>query len=366
MPKKIYVTKPFLPPLEEYKKYLDNIWESNFITNSGPYHDQLESELCDFLGVKHISLFCNGTIALLVGIKALELKGEVITTPYSFVATAQAIKWNGLDPVFVDIEPKYCNLDPSEIEQAITEKTSAILPVHVYGHPCDTKTIKRIANKYNLRVMYDSAHAFAVKKDKKSILNEGDLSVLSFHATKVFNTFEGGAIISGSHKMKKKIDDLKNFAFQDETTVNGLGINGKMNEAQAAFGLLQLKYIINNIKSRKKISEIYREQLSNISGIKFTQEVEEIDYNYSYMPVLINKKTFGISRDKLYEKLKKSEIFSRRYFYPLITDFPVYKNSKSFDMPNAKLVAKQILCLPIYPDLSVSEINRICKVIKER
>ena len=361
---KIYVTKPYLPPLDEYKKYLEKIWKSQFITNSGPYHGQLESELCDYLGVKHISLFCNGTIALLVAIKALELKGEVITTPYSFVATAQSIKWNGLDPVFVDIEPKYCNLDPYKIEEAITEKTSAILPVHVYGHPCNTKMITKIANKYKLSVIYDSAHAFAVKKNKKSILNEGDLSVLSFHATKVFNTFEGGAIVSHTAEMKKKIDDLKNFGFQDQITVEGIGINGKMNEVQAAMGLLQLKYIDKNISKRKKISQIYRKKLSKIAGIKLIDELQKIDYNYSYFPIYIDSKIFGLSRDELYDTLKENKIFSRRYFYPLITDFPGYNDSKSFDLNNAKLVANQVLCLPIYPDLEHKDVERVIGILK--
>ena len=366
MKKKIFVTKPYLPPLKEYTQYLEEIWQSQYITNSGPFHAQLESELCKYLGVKHISLFCNGTIALLVAIKALELKGEVITTPFSFVATAQSIKWNGLDPVFVDIEPEHCNLDPNKIEQAITKKTSAILPVHVYGHPCDTQAIKKIADKYNLRIMYDSAHAFSVKKDNKSILNQGDLSVLSFHATKVFNTFEGGAIISNNQEMKKRIDDLKNFAFQDETTVDGLGINGKMNEAQAAFGLIQLKYIEKNINKREKVSDLYKEKLSDVPGIRFIQKLKNIKYNYSYMPIFIDEKAYGISRDELYDKLKNNDIFSRRYFYPLITDFPLYEKSKSFDLKNAKLVANQILCLPIYPDLTIDDINKICKVIINR
>ena len=366
MKKKIFVTKPYLPPLKEYTQYLEEIWQSQYITNSGPFHAQLESELCKYLGVKHISLFCNGTIALLVAIKALELKGEVITTPFSFVATAQSIKWNGLDPVFVDIEPEHCNLDPNKIEQAITKKTSAILPVHVYGHPCDTQAIKKIADKYNLRVMYDSAHAFSVKKDNKSILNQGDLSVLSFHATKVFNTFEGGAIISNNQEMKKRIDDLKNFAFQDETTVDGLGINGKMNEAQAAFGLIQLKYIEKNINKREKVSDLYKEKLSDVPGIRFIQKLKNIKYNYSYMPIFIDEKAYGISRDELYDKLKNNDIFSRRYFYPLITDFPLYEKSKSFDLKNAKLVANQILCLPIYPDLTIDDQNKICKVIINR
>jgi len=364
---KIYVTKPYLPPLDEYKKYLEKIWKSQFITNSGPYHGQLESELCDYLGVKHISLFCNGTIALLVAIKALELKGEVITTPYSFVATAQSIKWNGLDPVFVDIEPKYCNLDPYKIEEAITEKTSAILPVHVYGHPCNTKMITKIANKYKLSVIYDSAHAFAVKKNKKSILNEGDLSVLSFHATKVFNTFEGGAIVSHTAEMKKKIDDLKNFGFQDQITVEGIGINGKINEVQAAMGLLQLKYIDQVIEKRNRIAELYREKLSEVNGISFLDGIKGVKHNYSYFPIFINEREYGMNRDKVYEELTNHNIFTRRYFYPLISRFSAYKNLPSAEeknLPVAEQISSEVICLPIYPDLEHRDVERVIGILK--
>jgi dTDP-4-amino-4,6-dideoxygalactose transaminase len=368
MNKKIFVTEPFLPPLKEFNVYLKQIWKNKLITNNGPFHKQLEQELCNYLGVKHISLFANGTIALLVAIKALELTGEVITTPYSFVATVHSIKWNGLEPVFVDIDPKYYNLDPSKIEEAITDKTTAILPVHVYGNPCETKKIKHIAEKYNLKVIYDAAHAFGVKKDGKSILNEGDLSILSFHATKVFNTFEGGAIISHTTKMKQRIDDLKNFGFHDELMVEGIGINGKMNELQASMGLLQLKYINEVIDKRKKITNLYRSELKNIKGISFLDDMKDVNHNYAYFPIFINERKFGRSREEIYEKLKNHNIYSRRYFYPLISQFTAYKDlssSKPANLPMAEKSSEEVICLPVYPDLTKSEQNYIIDILIE-
>ena len=368
MNNKIYVTQPFLPPLEEFNIYLKQIWENKHITNNGLFHKQLEQELCNYLGVEYISLFCNGTIALLVAIKALELKGEIITTPYSFVATAHSIKWNGLEPVFVDIDPKYCNLNADKIENAITENTSAILPVHVYGNPCETKKIKHIAEKYNLKVIYDAAHAFGVKKDGKSILNEGDLSILSFHATKVFNTFEGGAIVSHSAEMKKKIDDLKNFGFQDQITVEGIGINGKMNEVQASMGLLQLKYFEQVIEKRKRITENYREGFKNVKGIRYLADLEDVKYNYAYFPIFINENEYGKSRDDVYNTLKKHNIYGRIYFYPLISRFSAYtelSSSKSANLSMAEKISEDVICLPIYPDLSTDQVNYIISVIND-
>ncbi len=364
----ITVTQPFLPPLDEFMQYLRVIWSNKHVTNRGQFHCELEDALCEFLGIKHISLLCNGTIALLVAIKALELKGEIITTPYSFVATSHAIKWNEIEPVFVDIESHTCNLNPDRIEEAISEHTSAILPVHVYGNPCDNNRIMEIARKSNLKVIYDAAHAFGIGMNGESILNFGDLSVLSFHATKVFNTFEGGAIVSHTAEMKKKIDDLINFAFQDEVTVTGLGINGKMNEIQAAIGLLQLNRFNEIIEKRKAISNLYRMGLDGIRGIRFLDIQEHVKYNYAYVPILIDEKKFNKSRDEVYNELKKHNIFGRRYFYPLISHFKEYVNLSSSSpekLPVAEKISKEVICLPIYPDLDHTDVDRIIDILKD-
>lgn len=362
---KIFVTKPLLPPLDEFKPYLEQIWKSGVLTNGGQFHQQLEQELCQYLGVKHLSLFSNGTIALVTALQALQIKGEVITTPYSFVATAHSLLWNNIKPVFVDIDPGTLNLDPSKIEAAITSKTTAIMPVHCYGNPCDVDEIERIAKKHNLRIIYDAAHAFGVKCHCGSVLNHGDLSILSFHATKVFNTFEGGAIISPDAETKKHIDQLKNFGFIDEVTVTAAGINGKMSEINAAFGLLQLKYVDEAIARRKKIDLFYREKLKAVKGVSFPRLANGSTQNYSYFPMLINA-SFPLSRDGLYQKLKDENIFARRYFYPLISQFPMYSDLMSAQPNNltaATKAAHEILCLPIYPDLTQSEQERICEVI---
>lgn len=367
MTKKINVTEPFLPPLKEYYPYLEQIWESKHLTNNGPFHQQFEKELAQYLGVQFVSLFNNATTALLVAIKALNLTGEVITTPYSFVATTHAIKWNGLEPVFVDIDPNTCNLNPDLIEDAVTKKTTAILPVHVYGYPCETKKNQKIADKYNLKVIYDAAHAFGVKKNGKSILNDGDLSVLSFHATKVFNTFEGGAIISHTPEMKKKIDDLKNFGFQDQITVQGVGINGKMNEVQSAMGLLQLKYIDQAIERRKQITKQYRKKINNIKGISLQDDLDGVKHNYAYLTLFINEEEYGMSRNDLDKKLKQNKIYGRRYFYPLISQYDEYMNLSSSNignLENAEKMSNRVLCLPIYPDLENERIEQICDIIK--
>jgi dTDP-4-amino-4,6-dideoxygalactose transaminase len=364
---RLNVTQPFLPPLNEFQPYLEQIWENKRLTNRGPFHDQLEEELCSYLGVRHISLFCNGTIALLVAIKALELSGEIITTPYSFVATAHSIKWNGIKPVFVDIESKTCNINPDKIEQAITPNTSAIMPVHVYGNPCDNDSIQEIANKHNIKIIYDAAHAFGVNSGNQSIMNWGDLSVLSFHATKIFNTFEGGAIICHSYEMKRKIDDLKNFGFQSEVTIKGLGINGKMSEVQAAMGLLQLKYIDQNIADRKKITVRYKEYLSNIPGLTYLDENDNNDYNHSYFPIFIDENIYREPRDCVYKKLKQKNIYGRRYFYPLISEFEEYNRQASSSIQNhsmAKYLSDSVICLPIYPGLKDCELKLIVDVIK--
>ncbi len=366
--KKTYVTQPSLPDLEEFVPYLERIWESKNLTNNGDFHKEFERMLAECLGVKYVSLFCNGTIALLTGLRALEIEGEVISTPFTFVATTHAIKWAGLTPVFCDIDPITYNINPDKIEELITEKTKAIMPVHVYGNPCDIDRIQQIADKYNLKVFYDAAHAFGVKIRNTSICNFGDLSMLSFHATKIFNTFEGGALVTDNYELKQKIDKLKNFAFEDEVTISGLGINGKMNEFQAALGLLQLKYIKNNIKKNKSISKYYREELKSVPGIMFLKENEDVEYNYSYFPILINKNEYGLSRDDLYYKLTENNIFARRYFFPLISNLKLYQDYQSAQkklLPVSNRISEQVLCLPIYPDLERETQNRIIKIVKE-
>jgi len=361
----INVTEPFLPPLQEYIPYLEQIWKNKWLTNGGPFHQQFEKELCEYLGVPFISVFSNGTLALLTALQALEIKGDVITTPYSFVATAHSLLWNNLNPIFVDVDPIFGNLNPQQIEAAITNNTTAILPVHVYGNPCSHVEIKEIADKHNLKLIYDAAHCFGVKQNGESILNYGDLSVLSFHATKVFNTFEGGAIVCHSAEMKQKIDDLKNFGFRDELTVIDTGINAKMNELQAAMGLLQLKHIDKAIAKRKEIAELYTSELSNVSGIRLVS-LSNQTHNYSYFPIFINEKQYGISRDQLLQKLRDNGINARRYFYPLISDFPMYSGFDSANKTNliqANELANEVLCLPIFPDLQNTEIQKISDLI---
>lgn len=363
--KPIYVTQPFLPPLEEFTAYLEQIWENKTLTNGGPFHQQFEKALCEFLGVEHISLFNNGTIALITALQALKIKGEVITTPYSFVATAHSLLWNGIEPVFVDIDPNTLNLDPSKIEAAITSKTTAIMPVHCYGHPCDVDAIQEIAHRHNLKVIYDAAHAFGVDCHCGSVLNHGDLSVLSFHATKVFNTFEGGAIVCPDAQTKHHIDQLKNFGFVDEVTVDVAGINGKMSEVNAAFGLLQLKHIDVALEGRKKVDTLYRALLKDVEGIKCLKDAGEKVANFSYFPILVDD-NYLLTRDELYQKLKDHNIFARRYFYPLISEFPMYKNLSSasqYNLPVALDASKRILCLPIFPGLTEEQVFQVVRII---
>ena len=357
---RIFVTQPDLPPLDEFIPYLEQIWESKFITNGGQFHQQLEQALCEYLGVEHISLFANGTLALMTGLQALGLEGEVITTPYSFVATSHALLWNGLQPVFADIDPVTFNLDPARIEAAITPRTTAIMPVHCYGNPCDVQAIDRIAQKHGLKVMYDAAHAFGVRQDGASILRHGDLSVLSFHATKVFNTFEGGAIICHDAATKRHIDMLKNFGIADEQTVVAAGYNGKMNEVSAAFGLLQLKGINALLARRRQVAGLYRRLLAGVPGIEPLAELGH-EPNYGYFPVLV-RDTYPLTRDALHQKLRDADVYARRYFSPLISDFPMYRQLASAapsNLPNASTVARQVICLPIYPALEPHEIERI-------
>lgn len=363
----IYVTQPTLPDLQEFIPYLEQIWNNKILTNNGPFHQQLEKELASFLGVPYISLFANGTLALVTALQVLRITGEVITTPYSFVATTHSLWWNNIKPVFVDIESEFCNLDPDKIEAAITPKTTAILPVHVYGNPCKVDRIKEIADIYGLKVIYDAAHAFGVNHNNQSILNYGDLSILSFHATKVFNTLEGGAIICHDVATKKRIDYLKNFGFAGETTIMAPGINSKMNEIQAALGLLQLKFHNENIEKRKVIALSYRQQLKEVKGISFLPEADSTVSNYAYFPIFINEAEYGKSRDHLYEKLKQNAIFGRRYFYPLISEFSMYKSLESANptnLINAGKITEQVICLPIYPNLELKIIQKIAEIIK--
>lgn len=363
----VFVTRPYLPPLKDFLPYLEEIWDCRILTNCGPMHERLERELCDYLGVEYISLFSNGTLGLITALQALRVTGEVITTPYSFVATAHSLLWNGNKPVFVDVDPSDLNMDPSKIEAAITPQTTAIMPVHCYGNQCDVDAIQKIADNYNLRVVYDAAHAFGVRSNGQSILRNGDLSVLSFHATKVFNTFEGGAIICPDLKTKQRIDHLKNFGFVDEVTVVAPGINAKMSEVNAALGLLQLNHIESILSKRAQIDLIYRDNLTEVKGISLLNGKRQDASNYSYFPILVDD-AYPISRDELYFKLKSNRINSRRYFYPLISDFPMYRGLPSANrsnLPVAISAANRVLCLPIYPDLSLDDQLRVIDIISK-
>lgn len=365
MKKTVYVTQPFLPPLEEFQDSLAQIWGSKVLTNNGPFHAQLESALCAHLGVEQVALFANGTLALVTALQALRITGEVITTPFSFVATSHALLWNGIKPVFADIDPNTLNLDPKRIEAAITPQTTAIMPVHCFGHPCDTAAIQTIADTYNLKVIYDAAHAFGVQDSGQSVLRHGDLSVLSFHATKVFNTFEGGAIVCHDATTKLRLDRLKNFGFVDETVVVAPGINGKMSEFNAALGLLQLKYVDRAIAARGRLDALYREQLAAVRGIRCVSVNGESAANFSYFPILVEP-DYPLSRDQLYERLKFEGVHARRYFYPLISEFPMYRGHPSSDpanLPVATRCAQQVLCLPIYPDLDEAVVETVTQFI---
>lgn len=359
---KITVTSPLLPPLDELTPYLEDIWQRKWLTNSGHYHQQLEDELCKYLDVPYISLFSNGTLALITALQSLELTGEVITTPYTFVATAHAIKWNNLTPIFVDIDPATFNIDPAKIEAAITEKTSAILPVHVYGTPCNDDAIDAIAKKHGLKVIYDAAHAFGVKECGQSVLNYGDLSILSFHATKAYSTIEGGAVVCKTLEQKQRLDQLKNFGFESETQISVCGMNAKLNELQAAFGLVALNKIDESIAKRKSIANYYDKAFSTIAGIKTLDNHSSLELNYSYYPIIIDQDKFGLTRDELLEKLQANNILARRYFYPLVTQFELYKGDAS-STPNAKLISEQVLCIPIHNALAEEEQMKVIEVI---
>lgn len=363
----ITVTSPLLPPLDEFIPYLEDIWKRKWLTNNGHYHQKLEEALSDYLKVPYISLFTNGTLPLMVALQALRVTGEVITTPYSFVATTHSLWWNGIKPIFVDIDPETGNIDPDKIEAAITPKTTAIMPVHVYGNPCDIQNIQAIADKYGLKIIYDAAHAFGVELDEKSILDAGDMATLSFHATKTYNTIEGGALVCRDAETKKRIDYLKNFGFAGETTVIAPGINGKMDEVRAAYGILELIYVDKAIESRKKIAQLYRKGLENVKGISFFNDMPNIKYNYSYFPIFIDNELFGISRDELYVMMKKNNIFARRYFYPLISEFSTYKGLPSAtkeNLPNAHKMANGVICLPMHHELSIEDVQKVISLIK--
>lgn len=365
--RQITVTSPLLPSLDDFIPYLEDIWERKWLTNNGHYHKELEQALCDYLKVPYVSLFTNGTLPLMAALQALRITGEVITTPYSFVATTHSLWWNNIKTVFVDIDPATGNMDPDKIEAAITPKTTAIMPVHVYGKPCDTKRIQEIADKYGLKVIYDAAHAFGVEVDGESVLKAGDMSTLSFHATKVFNTIEGGALICHDEKTKQRIDYLKNFGFADETTIVAPGINGKMDEVRAAFGLLNLKQVDAAIDARQKIANTYRKALKNVPGISFMEDMPGVRHNYSYFPIFIDEEKYGMTRDELYAKMKENNILGRRYFYPLISEFSTYKGLPSAgkeNLPKAHQVADGVICLPIYHNLEMEDVKRVIELIK--
>lgn len=363
---KITVTSPLLPNLDEFTTELKKIWDSKWITNNGSYHKKLEAALAEYLGVPFVSLFTNGTLPLITALQALRITGEVITTPYSFVATTHALWWNGIKPVFVDIDPKTGNIDPDKIEAAITSKTTAIMPVHVYGKPCETERIQEIADRYGLKVIYDAAHAFGVRVSGESILNAGDMSTLSFHATKVYNTIEGGAMIMHDEKTKKRIDDLKNFGFHNEVTVVAPGINSKMDEMRAAYGLLNLQQVDAAIEARHQVAIKYREALRPVEGITFFDDMPDVRHNYSYFPIFVDAEKYGMTRDELYFKMKDANVLGRRYFYPLISEFSAYRGLESANpqnLPEAHKMANSVICLPMHHSLSEEDLQRALELI---
>ena len=362
----ITVTSPLLPNLEDFNEMLQEIWNSKWITNNGSFHKQLEKELAAYLKVPYISLFTNGTLPLITALQALRITGEVITTPYSFVATTHSLWWNGCKPVFVDIDPATGNIDPDKIEAAITPQTQAIMPVHVYGKPCDTHRIQEIADKYGLKVIYDAAHAFGVEVNGESILNAGDMSTLSFHATKVYNSIEGGALVMQDERTKKRIDYLKNFGFAGEVEVVAPGINSKMDEIRAAYGLLNLRLVDEAIEARHQVAIQYREALRPVEGITFMDDMPGVKHNYSYFPIFIDAEKYGMTRDELYFKMKEQNVLGRRYFYPLISEFTTYRGLSSANpenLPNAHKMADTVICLPMHHELSEQDVQRILATI---
>lgn len=364
----ITVTSPLLPNLEEFHELLKEIWDSKWITNNGSFHQQLEKALAEYLKVPYVSLFTNGTLPLITALQALRITGEVITTPYSFVATTHALWWNGIKPVFVDIDPKSGCLDPNKIEAAVTPRTTAIMPVHVYGKPCDVEAIQQIADKYGLKVIYDAAHAFGVEVDGKSILNAGDMSTLSFHATKVFNTIEGGAMVMHDEKTKQRIDYLKNFGFAGETEVVAPGINSKMDEMRSAYGLLNLRQVDAAIEARHQVAIRYREALRGVEGITYWEDMPGVRHNYSYFPIFVDAKKYGMTRDELYYKMREQGVWGRRYFYPLISTFSTYRGLESAtpeNLPVATKMADEVICLPMHHALTEAEVQRVIEIVSE-
>lgn len=364
----ITVTSPLLPDLNEFNELLQKIWDKKWITNNGDFHKQLEKELAEYLGVPYLSLFTNGTLPLITALQAMRITGEVITTPYSFVATTHSLWWNGIKPVFVDIDPKTGNLNPDKIEAAITPKTTAIMPVHVYGTPCDTERIQQIADTYGLKVIYDAAHAFGVKVGDESILRSGDMSTLSFHATKVYNTIEGGALVVKDAETKKRIDYLKNFGFANEVTVVGPGINSKMDEIRAAYGILNLRQVDKCIEARGKVDSFYRDALKDVPGLSMLELTPNTRHNYSYFPIFIDEKEYGKTRDELYFKMKENNVLGRRYFYPLISEFSTYRGLESANpnnLPVAHQFANTVICLPMHHDLSDEDLQRVVDIIRK-
>ena len=364
----ITVTSPLLPPLDEFVPMLRDIWERKWITNNGHYHRELERRLCEYLGVEYISVFTNGTLPLITALQALRITGEVITTPYSFVATTHSLWWNGIKPVFVDIDPLSGNLDPARTEAAITPRTTAIMPVHVYGNPCDTDAIQAIADKYGLKVIYDAAHAFGVKVNGKSVLHAGDISTLSFHATKTYNTIEGGALVCHDAKTKQRIDYLKNFGFAGETEVVAPGINSKMDEVRAAYGLLNLQYVDEAIAARGRVDARYRRELAGIPGIDMFGLRNDVHHNYSYFPIFVDAEKYGMSRDELYFKMRERNVYGRRYFYPLISTFSTYRGLPSAaagNLPVATRMADTVICLPMHHALSDDDVTRVIECIRK-
>ncbi len=367
-PETITVTSPLLPDLDEFHTLLQEIWASKWITNNGSFHKQLEAELATYLKVPFVSLFTNGTLPLITALQALRITGEVITTPYSFVATTHSLWWNGIKPVFVDVDPVTGNLDPERIEAAITPRTTAIMPVHVYGQPCDTVRIQHIADKYGLKVIYDAAHAFGVEENGVSVLNAGDLSTLSFHATKVYNTIEGGAMVIQDAEMKQRIDYLKNFGFAGETEVVGPGINSKVDEMRAAYGLLNLRQVDAAIAARRSVALRYREALADVPGLRMMEDTPGVRHNYSYFPIFIDEQAYGMSRDALYEKMKAHNVLGRRYFYPLISTFSTYRGLESAapsNLPNAHKLADTVICLPMHHALSEGDVERVINAVTQ-
>lgn len=365
----ITVTSPLLPSLDDLNQELQKIWESRYITNNGTYHKKFERAVADYLGAPYVSLFANGTLALFTALRALKISGDVITTPYTFVATTHALNWNGINPVFADVDPVTGNLDPYRIEEAITPRTTAILPVHVYGTPCDTRRIREIADRHGLRVLYDGAHGFGVRTGEGSLLNEGDMSIVSFHATKVFNTVEGGAVIMHDREMKQQIDYMKNFGFANETTIVTPGINCKLDEIRSAYGLVNLRQVDWAIDARKSIALRYREELKEVEGISFLSDVPGVRHNYAYFPIFIDAAAYGMERDELYSMFRSRNILCRRYFFPLVSEVDPYTHLDSArpdNIPNAVRLSKSVICLPIHPYLSDDDLGRVIEVIKNR